>query len=382
MPFLLALVLLLAPGSDFDLRLKQGIAAYERQDYVTAQARFESCTKLDPRNGRVWMMLAQTYGRRKNTALAAAAATKAEKAGAADPIVLQGLSFLYSEITPDPARAAGYEARYAELTPSDRTSWPRASRLYLAAHRYPEAQAAAEKALTQNPYDEDSYFNLAQVHLVRLDFPGAVTVLEDGRKSFDKSAQLELAYGVALYGQRRFPEAVTAFLRTMDLAPDVQQPYTFLGKILEHAGDRLPELVRRFTFYQQQHPDVALGYLLHGKAIAVQLPPTGYPPQAEEAQTLVEKALALDDKSAEAHYELGCLLERKRDFAAAATQLERSVALDEKLAEAHYHLARVYDRLDRREEAAAQRTLHEKLTANTRRTGMETSMPPLNPTMK
>lgn len=382
MPLFFALALLLAPVSGLDTGLNQAIAAFERQDYATAQARFESCLKSDPANGRVWMMLAQTYARRNHAALAATAAAQAEKNAPADPVVLRGLSFLYSEIIPDPARAAAFEARYAVLSPADHASWARASRLYLAARQYPEAQAAAEKALAQNPYDEDSYFRLAQVHLVRLDFPGAVKVLEDGRKSFDKSAQLELAYGVALYGQRRFPEAVTAFLRTTDLAPAVPQPYIFLGKILEHAGDRLPDIVRRFTLYQQQHPDVAVGYLLHGKALAAQLPPTGYPPQAEEAQSLIEKALALDGKSAEAHYELGCLFERKRDFPAAAAQLERALSLDEKLAEAHYHLARVYDRLGRPDAAAAQRALHEKLTANTRRTGMETAVPVPNAEMK
>ncbi|MEO8663000.1 MAG: tetratricopeptide repeat protein, partial [Bryobacteraceae bacterium] len=323
-------------------------------------------TKAEPRNGRVWMMLAQTYGRRKNAAQAGVAALKAAGAGASDPVVLQGLAFLYREIVPDVGRAAAYQQRYAEVADGDRGAWTVAAQLWSAAGKFAEAQTASEKALARNPYEEQSYFLLAQAHLARLDFAGAVKVLEDGRRTFDKSVQLELAYGVALYGQRRFPEAVTAFLRAMDLDPDVPQPYSFLGKMLEHAEDRLPELVKRFGQYEVRHPDDALGYLLHGKALAAQLPPAGFPPAAEEAQKLIEKSLTLDENGAEAHYELGCLLERRRDFAAAATHLERSAALNGKLAETHYHLARVYDRMGRGEEAAAERALHEKLNAKTR----------------
>ncbi len=327
------------------------------------------------------MMLGQTYARLGDKASAERAAAKAEAAGRTDPVVLRGLSFLYGDILGEPGRAAAYEAQYAVLAPQDRGAWTRASKLALAARMYPEALAAAKKALAENRYDEDAYFNLAQVHLVTLDFSAALKVLEDGRRSFDKSAQLELAYGVALYGQRRFPEAFTSFLRTIELAPDVQQPYVFLGRILEHAGDRLTIVTARFADYEKRHPESALGYLLHGRALAVQLPPTGYPPLAEQAQALVERAVAFDDKNAEAHYELGCLLERKRDFANAAKHLEQSVALSVKLPEAHYHLSRVYERLGRRDDAASQRALHAKLAAEQRH-GRDASMPPPDPRLE
>ena len=77
---------------------------------------------------------------------------------------------------------------------------------------------------------------------------------------------------------------------------------------------------------------------------------------------LLEHARSLDGNQAETHYQIGCLLERKHDDAAAASELEQSVALDPREPGAHFHLARVYQRLGRKEDALRQRDLHQKLT--------------------
>ena len=68
-----------------------------------------------------------------------------------------------------------------------------------------------------------------------------------GRKNFDKSPQLELAAGVAYYGLRRFPEAIEAFLRTIRLDPGIEQPYVFLGRMLDQAEDKLPQITEVFA---------------------------------------------------------------------------------------------------------------------------------------
>jgi uncharacterized protein HemY len=92
------------------------------------------------------------------------------------------------------------------------------------------------------------------------------------------------------------------------------------------------------------------------------LPPTGFPPEAEQSFRLLGKALAIREDSAEAHYLMGTLLERKREFAAAANELERSIQLNAKDSAVHFRLARVYDRLGRRDDAERERALHEKLS--------------------
>jgi uncharacterized protein HemY len=70
----------------------------------------------------------------------------------------------------------------------------------------------------------------------------------------------------------------------------------------------------------------------------------------------------LDEGNWEAHYELGVLLEGKRNWPGAAAELKRAADLDGKQAMPHYHLARVYDRLGDEQNAKTERVLHERLT--------------------
>jgi tetratricopeptide (TPR) repeat protein len=64
-----------------------------------------------------------------------------------------------------------------------------------------------------NPYEESYYFGLARDLLKHNSAPEAIEVLEEGKKVFARSAQIDLTLGVAYYSMRRFSDAVDAFLR-------------------------------------------------------------------------------------------------------------------------------------------------------------------------
>lgn len=393
------LFLLLAGFADAQAQpqdhLQAGAAALGKGDLAGAQANLEEAARLSPNDANVWLLLAQTYARQNNQKSALAAAQKAEALGAEDPRVLQGLANLYAGPIPDPPKAASLGARYAERRPEDRTAWRRLAgyclanglpdqaveaatrglksdnsaelhgllgRAYVARKEWDKAVAELAEAVKLSPYDEEAHFRLAQAYLVQQDFVGATTVLENARKIFDKSPQIELALGVAYYGLRAFPAAVDQFLKTIQLAPDVPQPYVFLGRILEQAAGRLPEVTRRFAEFQARNPKNPLGYVLHAKGIIVQLPPAEYTPEAQTALELLQKALALKEDDAEAHYLIGVLLERKGELGDAVAHLERSIALNPKDPAPHYRLARVYARLGRTGDSERERALHEKLS--------------------
>jgi protein O-GlcNAc transferase len=214
-----------------------------------------------------------------------------------------------------------------------------------------------EQAIKLSPYEESYYFEAAHVYLLRQQFEAAAKILERGRKIFDKSAQLELALGVAYYGQRRFPDATTAFLRTIDIAPEVRQPYVFLSKMLDQAIDRLPDILRRFETWAGANPNDPLAQFVYAKGLLV-----GGGDQAK-AEKLLRGSIGLKGDQWESHYELGVLLEKQRKLPEAAAELERSVAINADQADVHYHLSRVYDRLGQSDNAAEQRAIHERLTA-------------------
>jgi len=232
----------------------------------------------------------------------------------------------------------------------------RLGRDYEAKGELEKAAAEYEHAILLSPYEETYYFEAAHVYLLRQQFDSAVKVLERGCKLFDKSAQLELALGVAYYGERRFAEAARAFLRTIDLAPEVQQPYVFLSKMLDQITHRLPEILPRFEKWASANPNDALAQFVYAKGLLA-----GGDEQ-EKAEKLLRASIRLKGDQWESHYELGTLLEKQRKFPESAAELERSIAINPNQADVHYHLSRVYDRLGQADKAAGEREIHKRLT--------------------
>lgn len=374
------------------------VAALEGRELAKTQAHLEQLTRREPTNARTWVQLAQVYSQRKKAEQALAAAAKAEALGGDDPGVLHELANLFIELQPDLKKAAALEERYAEKTPEDRTAWRRVAALYLdaglpeqaiAAGRHglvndasPElrtilgqaytavedwdnAAAQLRAALRPGHSDEEAHFRLAQMYMLRRDYPHAVEVLANARQMFGKSPQVELALGVCYYGLQRYGDAVDEFLKAIALAPDAPQAYVLLGRILEHAGERLPEATQRFVEFNESNPTNALGYMLHAKALLARFGGAERAPEAEADQALglLRKSLALKADGAEARFLMGCVLEGKRQYKAAAEELEKSIALNPQGPVAHLRLAEVYEQLGRAEDAARERALHRKLAA-------------------
>src|SRR5688572_16635401 len=160
-----------------------------------------------------------------------------------------------------------------------------------------------QEAIRKEPDRESLYTDLGNLLLRTQNFKEAITVLEYARPRFPESAQVPLSLGVAYYGQRRFTDAVDAFLQAAARAPAAEQPHLFLGRILEHAAGRVDEVKQRFAAFAQAKPESATAHFLLGKATgdAVEL----------------RRAIALDAFAWEAHFELGNVLEQQRDFPAA-----------------------------------------------------------------
>ena len=203
------------------------------------------------------------------------------------------------------------------------------------------------------------YFNYAQVLLRKQDFTHAADILNKALHADPHNAQLTLALGVARYGQRRFEEAIGCFLEVIQIDPKIEQPYVFLGKMLDQAGPRLAEITKDFRSWMAQEPQNAEAPLVLAKALLLNDSRSG------EAEELLRRSIELDAKNWEAHYELGVLLANRHEYQKAAAELERSIELNGKEAMPHYHLARVYDRLGEPERAKAEREIHQKLTGTT-----------------
>jgi tetratricopeptide (TPR) repeat protein len=277
----------------FDTTFREGLIALNQNNLPVAESRLESASQIEPRNARVWLALAQTYWKLHKPVQTAL--HNAESFGASDSVVMSALPTLY--------------------------------------------------------------FEIAQEDLNRQDFVAALAIVDGAIGKFPDNAQLQLAAGVSYYGLRRFPEAIDAFLRTTALDPSVEQPYVFLGRMLDQAEDRLPRILTVFAAFEKSPPESYLAPFLSGKALALGSRPA-------DAEAKLRRSIALNDAFWESHFELGALLSSQRRWEAAAAEMRRAADLNPNDAATHYHLARLYDRLGKPAEAQAERDLHARLAAS------------------
>ena len=372
--FAVWLMLLLAQSPSFEAALRAGLEALQHNDLAGARVSLESAAKMRPDQPQVWLALAQTYWKLHDSKLAGAAAEKAERLAPGDPIVLQALSLFYSE-SGNYEKAAECAAGYASKTRGDPGAYARAIQLYLQAGKSKPAIDLARTALAGenraevryllgkayamdgqptesvremraairlNPYEESYYFELARDLLKHNSSQEAIQVLEDGKKVFARSAQIELTLGVAYYSMRRFSDAVDAFLRVIRIDSGVEQPYVFLGRMLEQSEGKLPDVTAAFAALAKANPENYTAHFLYGKALA-------FGGQRDEAEALLRKSIGENKEFWESHFELGGVLEAKRDFAGAVREFSRAAELNPKNPGVHYRLARVYDRLGKSE---------------------------------
>jgi tetratricopeptide (TPR) repeat protein len=278
--------------------VQQGLQELKRGELVQARTDLESASKAEPSNAVVWTALTEVYVRLHQPELAVSASAAAEKNGRGNPVIEHALAIFYSE------------------------------------EAFPVAQALLEKQ----------------------DFAAAAQLLEMALARLPRDPQLTLALGVARYGQRRFDEAIELFLKVIRLDPKVEQPYSFLGRMLDQAGPKLPEIEDIFSKRAIDRPDNAQAQFLLAKVL---LTANAKDPKAEP---LLRKSIELEPDRWESHYELGALLAGRHDYAGAEKELERSIALNPNQPNAHYQLARVYDRLGEPEKAKAEREIHSRLT--------------------
>lgn len=369
-------------------QLASAQAAFDAGHLTEARVQLEA----SPATGPSAALLARVYLQLKLPQRAAAAATQAEKLAPANPTVQHNLA-LYYAASGQRKLAALWEGRFAKSPQSDPAASLRAALLYSELANHPQAIAFGLDALQKQdrpelrlllarayeatskpdaalthyrallkllPYDEPTHAATAQALLRMARFNDAAELLTESRKTFDKSPQIELAFGVALYTQRRFAEAATSFFRVIQLDPRVPQPYIFLARMIDQIPDRVPALQTAAEAWLKTEATNAFAPFVLARAL--------HASGAADTQLLplLNEAIRRDAKVWEFPFELAQLHERQRNFPAAATQYEKAIALNPKVPEPHYRLARVYDRLNKPDLAARERKLHQSLQATTK----------------
>ncbi|HKV62198.1 MAG TPA: tetratricopeptide repeat protein [Candidatus Acidoferrum sp.] len=214
-----------------------------------------------------------------------------------------------------------------------------------------EAVREYERAARMDP-SERNYFEWgAELLLHKADQP-AVEVFTKGSRMHPGSARMLAGLGAALYASGSYEDAAHRLCEASDLNPKDSAPYLFLGEMQKSATALLPCSEEKLARFAREQPGNAWANYYYGIALWKRDRGSGNSAGLQQAETLLEKAAAIDPKFGEAYLQLGILRSGRGKFEQAIEDYKRTMEVSPQLSEPHYRLGLAYRRV--REEAKAE----------------------------
>ncbi|HEY6291635.1 MAG TPA: tetratricopeptide repeat protein [Terriglobia bacterium] len=229
----------------------------------------------------------------------------------------------------------------------------RAGNYLASAHEY-------ELAAHMDP-SEDNLFAWGCELLLHATYEPAAQVFSAGRARYPRSVPMALGMGIALYGHGTYDKAVEAFLNATDLDPSDIRPYQFLAKVYDVSPGQADAVTERMRRFVQIAPGSAQANYDYAMTLwkARREASEGAPP--DQVQPLLERAIALDPKFADAYLQLGILSAGQRQYQKAVERYQQAVKFEPDLAEAHYRLGQALGRLGEAQAAEQELNIYQRL---------------------
>ncbi|MBS1827524.1 MAG: tetratricopeptide repeat protein [Acidobacteria bacterium] len=209
--------------------------------------------------------------------------------------------------------------------------------------RSPEAAQSLRRAVTLDPNNPDTLYDLA-VTLLRIDAPAeAAQLLTKARTRFPKVSKIHAAAGMAAYAGGKNDEALRAYETAVRLEPNAADLYAALGDVYDAVG----ELQKAEAAYDKAvtlDRSSADYFLKYGRNQAKLQKP-------DLAATLLRQAIILEPANPEAHFELGKLAAAQSDDKTAASHFEQAVKANPNMKQGWYQLALSYRRTGQQEKS-------------------------------
>lgn len=217
-----------------------------------------------------------------------------------------------------------------------------------------------EQAVRLDP-SEQNYFAWGSELLLHRAVWQAAEVFRQGTRAYPKSARMLTALGTAQFAGALYQEAAASLCAAADLDPADPQPYLFLGRIEMAAPTPLGCVAPRLARLVKEQPQNALGNYLYAMAILKSLEPAPDPKALQQAETLLNRAVTIDPKCADAYLQLGILSFSQHQTEKAIGYYARAIEVQPQLGEAHYRLGVAYDRLGAPDKAKQEFQLHDEI---------------------
>ncbi len=188
-------------------------------------------------------------------------------------------------------------------------------------------------------------------------FDAAVPEFEAATVKFPLSKRMKLGLGAAYFGNGSYGKALPLFADLLESNPENSLYAEMLGQSCTAVIQETQKRCALLLHYADSHPANAKAATY---AAATLIAGSTTPEQTQRARKLLEHAIAIDHKIAEARYQLGLLKQNESDWAGSIPDLESALALKPTYAKAHYRLALAYWRSGRKQDGEAEMELQKK----------------------
>jgi tetratricopeptide (TPR) repeat protein len=239
---------------------------------------------------------------------------------------------------------------------------------------YDRALDHYQEAVRLDPDKDDFVFDLGSELLQHENHEAARSLFQAATQRFPSSARIYLGLGTSQFMGGDFTASVDAFLRAVDLAPDFQPAYVFLGEAFSFSGGRSDDVIAKLERVAEREPANGVVQYYYASALISRMHSTADLKDAHRAQEALRRAQAALPKDARVYYQAGELATLQKQNQAALSNYRDAVELDPNFPEALYKLGQTYIHLGMQREGKETLARHRMVVAKseadvTRRNG-------------
>jgi tetratricopeptide (TPR) repeat protein len=210
---------------------------------------------------------------------------------------------------------------------------------------------------------EGNLFDWGCEMLLHRTYEPAITIFEQGAKRYPNSPRILIGLGLALYSRGKYDEAVKALMAAADLTPRDPRCYLFLSRAYDSSPTQASAVLDRFRRYAELEPENALAQYYYAISLWKGKRTGASNVDLTMVESLLKKAIALNESLPEAHVQLGDLYADQHEWEKSIPEYERALALNANLSDAHYRLGTDYVHVGQRDKAQKEFAIYQELRA-------------------
>jgi len=210
---------------------------------------------------------------------------------------------------------------------------------------------------------EDNLFSWGGEMLLHRAYEPAIDIFKQATARYPKSSRLFIGLGMSLYSRARYDEAVKALLTAADLKPDDARCYFFLSKAFANTPIQADDVIARFKRYAESDPKNATAKYFYAMALWRGKRAEDAEKVLPQVESLLQQAIALDPKMADAHMQLAGIYSGQREYRKSIAEYQSALMLDPDLPDAHYRLGQDYIHIGQKDRAQTELETYQKQRA-------------------